>query len=1254
MPQAGADVRRLKAAALIGMVLSVLGARPALALHKESPPEYRITAGGTHAHPPGRSWGNYFAFTSSQDLAHTGNTRQEIFVFNMAFFDCFQGTTFATTPCPPPLPNGAPQPFMIQATNGPGEPDDPSIALPFDANGDGVIDNQWLAFDALGTFLGGTGAQASHRQIFVKNMITGEIRQVTFGGDGDSVRPVVNSLGGVIVFESNARLLPTSPSPAGVTQVYVYETKARLLKQITFGAGPSTRPIPNQDGGLIAFQSTANLLGSGADTGISQIFWTQYSKTTHTSVLQQLTHGNGPSEHPYISEDNSFVVFDSSATDLPQTLGSVGTSIFMSTALKDPNIQPPAIIQVTVPGPFGDCTYPFVDAGSVGDHLGFICTGDPLQNGTLGNRVFVIERSTNVLMQITGAGDVQPPIGGTIGSWFVTLSTTSAMTGPESCGYQLFVVDYLGTQQPGHDPKWIPATQIGQLPPDVTGAPSPTGTTNLIGARNFVMLPGDSTMGSDVGVTTRDGTMIGAVNPIGTQGLRLVIGAADEFHHQASIGIPKSRLNFPPFPLGSYGMLCIAAAADGAGTIDCDGADPGGDVLISQDHVSDDVDPACVSGCREGTSCQVGLLGPHRIPCALCVTGSCNGGPNVGQACANDAACAQNGCVDGSIGVCNGPVLGTRQGTYQPGGMQLSIPLTVSLSINPGASDGTYCTADDQYAFKGARATLHLTTGTAALAITGADDDPNATLMYSETGAPFNCASLQAGVMAGARLVGGFPLLDVPGIPALRDAIVSLRLVPRPDDQSCLLGCATDLDCNDGNPCNGAESCLAGVCVPGTPFVCDDGDPCNGVETCDPTTGACVNGTPCDDGNPCNGVETCDLTTGCHLGTPIACGDGLACDGTETCDPNSAACVPGTPPNCDDGNPCTADSCVEPTGCVHVPTTGPCDDGNACTSNDFCQGGVCVGTPVSCDDGKVCNGFETCDPLSGACVAGTPPICDDGNPCTSDSCDDVLGCLYTNNTGPCDDGNLCTTNDTCAGGTCVGTPVTCTGGDPCTGLNACDPLTGTCQPGTPLDCDDGNPCTDDTCDVTLGCLHTNNTGPCDDGNACTTGDACLGGICGGTAVTCSDGDACNGIETCDPALGCVPGTPVVCDDGDPCTADSCDPATGLCSFTPNGLCLVARLQGMLVNPGAFLPHTVRARLILRLNQIKGLIERAVKNPARARRLYARAYRAIVRLERALNAAMARGVLDADLGRQLMTIADQLKGAMQGLTAFRAR
>src|SRR5439155_862470 len=73
----------------------------------------------------------------------------------------------------------------------------------------------------------------------------------------------------------------------------------------------------------------------------------------------------------------------------------------------------------------------------------------------------------------------------------------------------------------------------------------------------------------------------------------------------------------------------------------------------------------------------------------------------------------------------------------------------------------------------------------------------------------------------------------------------------------------------------------------------------------------------------------------------------------------------------------------------------------------------------------------------------------------------------------------------------------CADADVCNGTEQCQNLT--CVAGNPLPCDDGNPCTDDSCDPTAGCVHTNNTGPCDDGNPCTTSDTCQSGTCVGVA-----------------------------------------------------------------------------------------------------------------------------------------------------------
>ncbi|MBU0717024.1 MAG: S8 family serine peptidase, partial [Planctomycetes bacterium] len=93
------------------------------------------------------------------------------------------------------------------------------------------------------------------------------------------------------------------------------------------------------------------------------------------------------------------------------------------------------------------------------------------------------------------------------------------------------------------------------------------------------------------------------------------------------------------------------------------------------------------------------------------------------------------------------------------------------------------------------------------------------------------------------------------------DVINSLELL----DTSCTI----PADCDDGLWCNGAEDCVSGSCVAGTPPNCSDGVACT-TDTCNESTDSCVH-TPnngyCGDGLFCNGAETCHVTLGCQAGT---------------------------------------------------------------------------------------------------------------------------------------------------------------------------------------------------------------------------------------------------------------------------------------------------------------------------------------------------------------------------------------------------
>jgi subtilisin family serine protease len=181
---------------------------------------------------------------------------------------------------------------------------------------------------------------------------------------------------------------------------------------------------------------------------------------------------------------------------------------------------------------------------------------------------------------------------------------------------------------------------------------------------------------------------------------------------------------------------------------------------------------------------------------------------------------------------------------------------------------------------------------------------------------------------------------------------------------------------------------------------------------------------------------------------------------------------------------------------------------------------------------------------------------------------------------------------------------------------------------------------------------------CDDGNVCTV-DACNGRTCTHTAVQCDDGNACNGVEMCDPAIGCVAGQPLACDDGDACTVDSCDPSAG-CRFVdlPSldfvSCALEQHLRPLLPSPaGERSPRGVRTAraLLARLGKADGEVNAARKAaPRQARKRLARADHLVARIEKlALRRSGELGIAVAGpIATQAATIMTRIRDVRQAL------
>lgn len=208
------------------------------------------------------------------------------------------------------------------------------------------------------------------------------------------------------------------------------------------------------------------------------------------------------------------------------------------------------------------------------------------------------------------------------------------------------------------------------------------------------------------------------------------------------------------------------------------------------------------------------------------------------------------------------------------------------------------------------------------------------------------------------------------------------------------LACSSNSDCDDGLFCNGAETCVSGVCQSGTPISCpDNGDWCDGNEVCDEASESCLSINA-----PCEGELCVEAGQYC---APLSCGSN-GCEDGEDCHNCPSDCISG--PGSGTEKACFKG--VADGSCHPVKETVACID---------CSPGYC------CGDG-VCTGAETETNCAIDC-AGTPgtEICDDTIDNDNDSFVDCADSDCTNDPA-CSECALkkdpCTANSDCCSGRC--------------------------------------------------------------------------------------------------------------------------------------------------------------------------------------------------------------------------------------------
>lgn len=285
----------------------------------------------------------------------------------------------------------------------------------------------------------------------------------------------------------------------------------------------------------------------------------------------------------------------------------------------------------------------------------------------------------------------------------------------------------------------------------------------------------------------------------------------------------------------------------------------------------------------------------------------------------------------------------------------------------------------------------------------------------------------------------------------------------------------------------------------------------------------------------------------------------------------------------------------------------PCNDFDSCTVDDVCTNGVCVGSPLRCDDQIACT-LDTCSGgvchhevalgfcrLDGHCYSDGQANPD--NACERCESAASRGAWTSQDGRKCNDGDACTDGESCLAGLCQGGVAITTGACEVDPPDPLDPVCTThfdCYPDqlcarwptdaalhcSPPCASDATCAADETCVKVPGSANVAVCTPASPiahaaGNACVLDSECASGICvaqtcraacvGEAGCTAADstcrpvGDIATGIATsaCIPNVGTLQPLAALCTaDGEPSPNDDYNIhycASGHCDLVPYGI-----------------------------------------------------------------------------------------------------
>lgn len=341
-------IRRLVPILVAAGTMAVAAPRPVQARHRQTPPIVRITSLGDNHLPRVAANGTTLVFASDADLLGEGVSGKHVYRFKLRRLRLERVTSGSAINDEPTVDRGARVAFssdgdllghglpgrqiyllkfnnhsMIQVTE---DPTGTSGSPAMNAGG------RFVAFTSAGD-LAGTGNGS--RQIFLWDRAHRRTLQITHGGNPGP--PAMSGNGRAVAFASEADLGGTGNT---VRQIFIYDRRLGTYTQVTSGKAPSYSPALDRSGRWLAFVSRANLLGDGADAGVSQVFLFDVRKAR----LQQLTAGAADSRSPFVDRRGGIRVGFVSDADLLGNGAGPGQPYYYS-------VRQHRIFQLPVAGP---------------------------------------------------------------------------------------------------------------------------------------------------------------------------------------------------------------------------------------------------------------------------------------------------------------------------------------------------------------------------------------------------------------------------------------------------------------------------------------------------------------------------------------------------------------------------------------------------------------------------------------------------------------------------------------------------------------------------------------------------------------------------------------------------------------------------------------------------------------------------------------------------------------------------------------